>query len=96
MIRAMAILDATAMTSSRRPNLDQLYTESVRFTNYLRRSHLRATTRAGIMTGRYCNCTGVWHTIAGRSLLRKDETTIADFFKAAGYRTGMFGKWHLG
>ena len=77
------------------PNLDQLYTESVRFTNY----HVGPTcapTRAGIMTGRYCNCTGVWHTIAGRSLLRQDETTIADFFKAAGYRTGMFGKWHLG
>ncbi len=77
------------------PNLDKLYTESVRFTNY----HVGPTcapTRAGIMTGRYCNCTGVWHTIAGRSLLRKDETTIADFFKAAGYRTGMFGKWHLG
>ena len=46
------------------PNLDQLYTESVRFTNY----HVGPTcapTRAGIMTGRYCNCTGVWHTIAG-------------------------------
>jgi arylsulfatase A-like enzyme len=48
------------------------------------------------MTGRYCNCTGVWHTIGGRSLLRQDEVTIADVFKANDYRTGMFGKWHLG
>jgi arylsulfatase A-like enzyme len=48
------------------------------------------------MTGRYCNRTGVWHTIMGRSLLRKDEVTMADVFKAGGYRTGIFGKWHLG
>jgi arylsulfatase A-like enzyme len=77
------------------PNIDKLYTESTRFTDY----HVGPTcapTRAGLMTGRYCNCTGVWHTIGGRSLLREDETTVADFFKAAGYRTGMFGKWHLG
>jgi arylsulfatase A-like enzyme len=77
------------------PNIDHLYTESTHFTNY----HVGPTcapTRAGLLTGRYCNCTGVWHTIGGRSLLRADETTIADFFKAAGYHTGMFGKWHLG
>ena len=77
------------------PNIDHLYTESTHFTNF----HVGPTcapTRAGLLTGRYCNCTGVWHTIGGRSLLRADETTLADFFKAAGYRTGMFGKWHLG
>ncbi|MDA0709934.1 MAG: arylsulfatase [bacterium] len=77
------------------PHIDHLYSESLRFTNF----HVGPTcapTRAGLLTGRYCNCTGVWHTIGGRSLLRADETTLADFFKAAGYRTGMFGKWHLG
>ncbi|MGQ9609860.1 MAG: arylsulfatase [bacterium] len=77
------------------PNIDKLHSESVRFTNY----HVGPTsapTRAGIMTGRYCNCTGVWHTIMGRSLLRSNETTMADIFKLNGYRTGMFGKWHLG
>ncbi len=77
------------------PNIDRLHSESVRFTNF----HVGPTcapTRAGLMTGRYCNCTGVWHTIGGRSLLRQDEVTIADVFKANDYRTGMFGKWHLG
>lgn len=77
------------------PNIDALYNQSVRFTNF----HVGPTcapTRAGLMTGRYCNCTGVWHTIAGRSLLRQDEVTIADVFKSNNYRTGIFGKWHLG
>lgn len=77
------------------PNLDQLYTQSVRLTNF----HVGPTcspTRAGLMTGHYCNRTGVWHTIMGRSLLRKDEVTMGDVFSASGYRTGIFGKWHLG
>ena len=77
------------------PNLDGLHSESLRLTN-LHVGPTCAPTRAGIMTGRYCNCTGVWHTIGGRSLLRNDEVTMADVFRANGYKTGMFGKWHLG
>lgn len=77
------------------PNLDRLYTQSVRLTDF----HVSPTcspTRAALMTGHYCNRTGVWHTIMGRSLLRKDEVTMADVFSASGYRAGIFGKWHLG
>ena len=77
------------------PNLDKLYAQSTRLTNY----HVAPTcapTRAGLMTGRYCNATGVWHTILGRSILRRDEKTIADMFTENGYATGFFGKWHLG
>jgi len=77
------------------PNLDQLYQESVRFTNF----HVDPTcapTRAALITGRYSLSTGVWHTIAGRSYLHPEEVTIANVFKDAGYATGMFGKWHLG
>jgi len=77
------------------PNIDTLYAQSVRLTDF----HVGPTcspTRAALMTGRYCNRTGVWHTIMGRSLLRRDEVTMADVFAASGYRTGMFGKWHLG
>ncbi len=77
------------------PNLDELYAQSIRLTNF----HVGPTcspTRAALMTGHYCNRTGVWHTIMGRSLLRKDEVTIGDIFSAGGYRTGIFGKWHLG
>jgi arylsulfatase B len=81
--------------SIRTPNLDRLYSESVRFTNY----HVSPTcspTRSALMTGRYANATGCWHTIMGRSLLRPGEVTMADCFRAGGYRTGIFGKWHLG
>jgi len=77
------------------PNLNRLYTQSIRLTNF----HVGPTcspTRAALMTGHYCNRTGVWHTIMGRSLLRKDEVTVADVFSADGYRTAIFGKWHLG
>jgi len=79
----------------RTPHIDRLHEESIRLTNY----HVGPTcapTRAGLMTGHYANSTGVWHTIGGRSLLRQDEVSMADFFGRAGYATGIFGKWHLG
>ena len=77
------------------PHLDQFHDESVRFTNF----HVGPTcapTRSGLLTGHYANSTGVWHTVGGRSLLRANEITIANVFKENGYRTGLFGKWHLG
>lgn len=77
------------------PNINTLYSESVSFSDF----HVGPTcapTRAGLLTGHYHNSTGVWHTIGGRSLLRKDEVSLADIFKNNGYTTGIFGKWHLG
>lgn len=77
------------------PNIDAMYGESLRFTDF----HVGTTcapTRSGLLTGHYCNSTGVWHTIGGRSLLREDEWTLPQAFKENGYRTGHFGKWHLG
>lgn len=77
------------------PNIDLFHSESIRLTNY----HVGPTcapTRAGLLTGNYANSTGVWHTIGGRSLLREDEWTIADAMGSAGYKTAIFGKWHLG
>ena len=79
----------------RTPHLDRFHAESVRFTNY----HVGPTcapTRAGLLTGRYANSAGVWHTIGGRSLLRTNEFSLADAFRDNGYATGIFGKWHLG
>ena len=77
------------------PHIDAMYSRSVRLADF----HVGPTcspTRASLLTGRYCNATGVWHTVMGRSLLRKDEVTLGDCFRASGYRTAAFGKWHLG
>lgn len=77
------------------PALDKFHDESVRLTDF----HVGPTcapSRSGLMTGRYANRVGVWHTIGGVSILRKDEVTMADVFKENGYETAMFGKWHLG
>lgn len=77
------------------PNIDKLHAQSVRLTNY-HTGTTCAPTRASLMTGQYHNRVGVWHTIAGRSLLRKGELTMADILQKNGYRTAIFGKWHLG
>ena len=77
------------------PHLDKLHGESIRLTDY----HVDPTcspTRSALLTGRYSTRTGVWHTINGRSLMHGDEYTLAERFRDNGYRTGMFGKWHLG
>ncbi len=77
------------------PNLDWLHAHSTRLTNF----HVDPTcspTRSSLMTGHYSTRTGVWHTIMGRSLLGAHEVTVADAFAAGGYRTAVFGKWHLG
>lgn len=48
------------------------------------------------MTGRYHYRTGVVDTPYGRSMMYPEEVTIAEALRDAGYRTGIFGKWHLG
>ena len=77
------------------PHLDAFYRESVRLTNF----HVDPTcspTRAALMTGRYSTRTGVWHTVMGRNMPRKDELMMPRVFANSGYRTAIFGKWHLG
>ena len=53
-------------------------------------------TRAEFLTGRYHPRGGVFGVSTGGERLNPDEKTIADTFKAAGYATGAFGKWHNG
>ncbi|MFT5239480.1 MAG: arylsulfatase A-like enzyme [Kiritimatiellia bacterium] len=77
------------------PNLDAFHGASSRFEQF-HTGTTCAPTRAGLMTGHYCNSTGVWHTIGGRSLLRRDEWSLPSALGDAGYCTGLFGKWHLG
>ncbi|HEY2930512.1 MAG TPA: arylsulfatase [Acidobacteriota bacterium] len=77
------------------PNLDRLGRESVRLTRFYV-SPVCAPTRASLMTGRYNYRTGVVDTFLGRALMYNEEVTLAEMLRGAGYRTGIFGKWHLG
>src|SRR3982750_835148 len=79
----------------RTPNLDALCKQSVRLTNFYV-SPVCSPTRASLLTGRYSYRTGVVDTFLGRSMMHADEVTLAEMLRWAGYRTGIFGKWHLG
>lgn len=78
------------------PNLDALATSGVRFTNGYVSGPYCSPTRAGLMTGRYQTRFGHEFNPSGSSGLPLTERTIADRLKAAGYVTGLVGKWHLG
>jgi arylsulfatase len=77
------------------PNLDKLYAQSTRFTDF----HVSPTcspTRSALMSGRAPFKNGVTHTILERERLALSARTVAEVLKTAGYSTGIFGKWHLG
>jgi len=80
------------------PNIDRLAREGIRFTDAYVSGPYCSPTRAGLMTGRYPQRFGYEFNPDGSPDfgLPLTETTIADRLKAAGYRTALFGKWHLG
>jgi len=86
-------------TAHRTPHVDRMAARGVRFqTCYA--TPLCSPTRVLLMTGRYGFRTGFTNFI-GRVTTRvdrlsADEYTFADMFKAAGYATGLAGKWQLG
>ncbi|MDX2266972.1 MAG: arylsulfatase [Bryobacter sp.] len=77
------------------PNLDALAKQGAQCTRF-HVSPVCSPTRSSLLTGRYNYRTGVVDTFLGRSMMRPTETTIAEMLRPAGYRTGIFGKWHLG
>ena len=79
------------------PNLDSLAASGMRFTNGYVSGPYCSPTRAGLLTGRYQTRFGHEFNPAGvQSGMPVTEKTIADRLKAAGYVTGLVGKWHLG
>ena len=77
------------------PNLDRLASQSLEMA-YFYVCPVCAPTRASLMTGRYNYRTGAIDTFLGRAMMYPDEVTLAEMLGKAGYRTGIFGKWHLG
>jgi arylsulfatase A len=86
------------------PHIDALAREGLRFTDYHSNGAVCSPTRAALMTGRYQQRSGVDEVVyADPALGKRDdhglqptEITFAKLLGAAGYRTGLMGKWHLG
>lgn len=77
------------------PSLDQLASNSARWKNFYV-NPVCSPTRSSVFTGRYYIRTKCMDTYLGRSMMAADEVTIAEALSGAGYKTGLFGKWHLG
>lgn len=77
------------------PNVDKLRRESVRLTDF-HVAPMCTPTRGQLLTGKDCYRNGASQVATSRMLLRPGIPTAADIFAANGYRTGQFGKWHLG
>jgi len=82
-------------TNLNTPHIDAIAGAGARFERFFV-CPVCAPTRAEFLTGRYHPRGGVHGVSTGAERLNIDETTIADTFKAAGYATGAFGKWHNG
>ncbi len=91
------------------PVIDQLARDGMKFTNFYAATPVCSSTRSTIQTGQYSARTGVTDFIPGHwrpfeklvvpaidHNLREGVKTPGDVLKAAGYKTGYFGKWHLG
>jgi arylsulfatase A len=81
----------------RTPNIDRLAAEGIRLTSFYA-APACTPSRAQLLTGRYAFRSGMFVPYGpdDPNGLAAGETTLADALKRQGYRTGMFGKWHLG
>lgn len=76
------------------PHLDEMAVAGLKFTNFYAAAPLCTPTRASVLTGRSPFRQGIFAAHTGA--MRPAEKTIAEVLKKEGYKTGFFGKWHLG
>lgn len=79
-------------TNVKTPNTTRLANEGMLFTDFHTNGSVCSPTRAALLTGRYQQRTGV-EKVGG--ILNDNEILIAEYLRDAGYKTGIFGKWHL-
>lgn len=89
-------------TTTKTPALDQMAAEGMKFTNYYSNGAVCTPTRAALMTGNYQQRSGLEGVIYAAMDKRHEggisekEITMGEIFQENGYKTGIFGKWHLG
>lgn len=83
------------------PNIDQLFMNGVKFSNFYSSCTVCSPTRASLMTGRYPDMVGVPGLVRGNikdnwGYLLPTAITLPDMLKKADYQTAIIGKWNLG
>lgn len=90
--------------SLRTPHLDRMASEGIRFTDFYSGAEVCTPSRAALLTGRYPLRSGMCERAGSRRVLfpdskgglPKEEVTLAEALRTAGYTTAHIGKWHLG
>jgi len=77
------------------PNMDRLHAESVRFTDF-HVAPMCTPTRGQLLTGMDALHNRATSVTAGRAVVQQGIPLMPEIFRASGYTTGLFGKWHIG
>jgi len=91
-------IGANGATNYQTPNYDKMASEGITFTNFLAAQAVCSASRAALLTGCYPNRIGFSGALAPTSRIgiNANETTLAEVLKEKGYKTAIYGKWHLG
>lgn len=91
-------LSLTGATNYKTPNMDRMAKDGMFFTHYYSAQAVSGASRAGLLTGCYPNRIGFHGAPGPLSVtgINKNEMTIAEVLKPKGYKSAIFGKWHLG
>jgi uncharacterized sulfatase len=92
-------IEPTGGRQIRTPNLRKMAAQGITFSDFYAAANVCTPSRAGLRTGRYPVRTGLGYQVILRDderVLPRSEMTIGRTLQTAGYRTGLFGKWHLG